>query len=368
MSSLAERLKLYVARRRVAAAFHCHAWEKDHAAGYRFVTGSMCPDDVTMRISSYLHRNPWARIDLKKHLLPAAIRSEREAPEYLQDLRERISWFEESTPILKEIIKEGYGPAQSADISDYRKLGMIDSTYSNLRAELRSSLTPEQHRNVLKATLLLPGHFPKGQWFFQQIMDRPTELDSVVAEWKVQCRRFQWIVEEMLGGVHDHTVHYSDDLIHRLADLKNTNPHVFSDISTLFELEASEAEVSDKLYFLQQTGLDLEIAEEAIEGLHDYAELPRYTAYSEAPEEVRYQCVALIKVAIALHDVTAHPHPNANYKKPRNQVIADKRFIDLLLEYPERADTITAAIHERKTNDFTMVQNAASSVISNGVL
>lgn len=366
MQSLTDRLKLHLARRRVASAFRSHEWEKDQAAGSRFIADGLCPDDVTLRISSYLHRHAWARTDLKKHLLPAVLRDKRGTPEYLQVLRERISWFETSTPILEAMIEEDYGSAQSGDISDYRRLGMIDSTFSGLLAEQRSSLTPEQHCTVMKAALLLSGRFPRDKWFFQQLMDRPTELGLVVAEWESQRRRYQWIVEEMLGGVHDHAVHYSDELIHRLADARHTNVYVFRDIAGLIDVEATEAEVSDKLYFLQQTGLDLDDADEAINGLHDYVELPRYTAYSTAPEEVRYQCVALIKVAVALHRVNTHPVPPSEGNG--KQMIADKRLIELLLEHPERADMIANSVYERKTNDYTMIQNATSSVISHGML
>ena len=367
MSSLADRLKLHLARRRVAAAFRCRPWEREYGEHSRFISDGMCPDEITLRISSYLRQHPWASTDLKKHLLPASICHKPGTPEHLQVLKERILWFETSTPILEALIQEGYGPAQSDGISDYRKLGMIDSTYDGLRAEQRASLTNEQHRTVLKVTLLLPGHFPSDQWFFQQIMDRPTELDLIVAEWKRQRHRYQWIVEEMLGGVHDYAVHYSDELIHRLADARHTHPYLFRDIAGLIDVEATEAEVSDKLYFLQQTGLDLVDADEAINGLHYYTELPRYTAYSEAPEEVRYQCIALIKTAVALTHVNTHPDPPSS-KGTWKQVIADKRIIDLLLEHPERADMIATAIYERKTNDFTMIQTATSSVISHGVL
>ena len=367
MPRLADRLKLRLARRRVVAAFHCRAWEKDYGEHSRFISDGMCPDEFTLRISSYLRSHPWANADLKKHLLPAWSRHKPGTPEHLQVLHERLSWFEVSTPILEALIKEGCGPAQDDGISDYRKLGIIDSTYDGLLAEQRSSLTPEQHRTVLKVAFLLTGHFPKDKWFFQQLMDRPTELDSIVAEWKSQRRRYQWIVEEMLGGVHDYAVHYSDDLIHRLADVKRTNDYVFRDIVGLIDDEATEAEVSDKLYFLQQTGFALEVAEKAINGLHYYAELPRYAAYSQATEEVRYQCVALVKVAIALNHVATHPSPTS-YKGTWKQVITDKRLINLLLEHPERADMIAAAIYERKTSDFTLINTAASSVISNGVL
>jgi hypothetical protein len=369
-----------MARRRIARALYGYEWRKHAKSPLRWFRDDLYPDDYILRVDTYLRNHPWTAEVLDGKLLPerhnrsygrGAPRTripEPETEDYVTVIRNRLRWFEASTPLLESILEDSDDQQGLTGVSDYHKISVIKELYRSLGIDHRPPLTSEQHCAFLTAALLLGtgAPFTPNRWITQRLLERPADVGPAVDEFRARLERHQWIVE-MLGGVTEHVVNYSDELIQRLVEVRNSNMHVFRDIVGVVESQAGEAEVSEKIYFTQQTGLDLSEIDGFINGLHDYEELPSYDDYSKAPEDVRYQCAALIKVGVTLFDSQSDP-ALSDVTMQRHEVITDKRLVSLILAHPERADMITTAIHERKITDYESIAGMTTGLLSEGAL
>ena len=134
---------------------------------------------------------------------------------------------------------------------------------------------------------------------------------------------------------------YSDTLILRLRDICMSQSVPRATLSMVISDRKSENDLSQSVWFLAKVSevkmyvsySDVSV----IDGLHRYCQLPRHTDYSYANKQVREACLALVIVALAIHDFAspyiARPPLDGIYNTERvEKWISDDRLVELLIK------------------------------------
>lgn len=138
--------------------------------------------------------------------------------------------------------------------------------------------------------------------------------------------------------------------------------------------------VSEAITFLPQVKmLGFYEAVRVVQSLHGgfYPDLPKRDDYSIAEAQIQSQCVALLKVTLAMQQKTDDRNTSmrmvdvgeSNFD--RVAIMSDQRMIALVLERPQDADLIVDTITNRRTGDFGVIHavlNSEAIALSGGTL
>jgi hypothetical protein len=171
---------------------------------------------------------------------------------------------------------------------------------------------------------------------------------------------------------HDALCDYPDELIDRLAQIMKDEYRLWEELSRYVitvSARNSYRDMNELLYFMTPFRERLNIrylSGTILPALRSNTCLPPMDDYSSAPDHVRDQCAALLLVSITI-DVGFVGDERSTRTNPFG-AIKDPRLADLLMAHPERAEEIAAAIEERQTTDFDLLNDIASSAIGEGML
>lgn len=138
-------------------------------------------------------------------------------------------------------------------------------------------------------------------------------------------------------------------------------------------------------YFAFKTALGNNSPTRLLNGLHYYSQLPQTEDYSTADQQTQQQVHALLTVGHKLGEEqydrlsTALNGGPETFELPLEYVdpnhgsnkVAGDDLINLILEYPQRADQIADIIIERNTSDVALIRSIVTSStpsLSNGTL
>lgn len=348
-------------------------------------------DEIILRIDAYQEHSadcyPRIAIDLQRsskgtvdHRSPASA------------FAMRLSWVETLTPILKSVIAKHGDPMESGFVN------AMDSTSEIINNTLEflqfmhgdgAVANPEQQKALMAVSFLLiqseeervfaphvdrakgvalPCQTMTDGWLTIQALTRPAEAAVIAVEYHARMARRNDIASRLNvrpASVQDHLCDYSDELIDQIVQLrKSHDPIYYATLQGMFDQGASEASVRDILFFTPLTQMDSRFSGWHIRNLHTYKDLPSYDCYSQAPEAVRDQCIALLTVTHAVIEY----NQNSDALPLNEFALRDERLVQLVLEHPHRADSIAAAIKERGSVDFDLISTVTADALSDGML
>jgi hypothetical protein len=312
----------------------------------------------------------------------------------------RLSWIETLTPILKSVIAKHGDPMESGFIN------AMDSTSEIINNTLEflqfmhgdgAVANPEQQEALMAVSFLLiqsgeervfaphvdrakgvalPCQTMTDGWLTIQALTRPTEAAVIAVEYHARMARRSNIASRLgsrPAAVQDHLCDYSDELIDQIVQLRKAHDPIYATLQSMFDGGASEASVRDILFFTPLTQMDSRTSSWHIRNLHTYKDLPSYDCYSQAPANVRDQCIALLTATHAVIEYNQWRYQNSDTLPmntlPMNEfALGDERLVQLLLEHPHRADSIAAAIKERGSLDFDLISTVTADALSEGML
>jgi hypothetical protein len=112
-----------------------------------------------------------------------------------------------------------------------------------------------------------------------------------------------------------------------------------------------------------------------VRSLHHYPQLPEHDDYSEAPESVQKQCIALMEtVSAVLGNVDDTRGVFTKVIVPDREdafLLADEALAKAVIGYPDEAPRIIEAIREHRTARFAVIDallNEDQSPLVDGVL
>ena len=160
---------------------------------------------------------------------------------------------------------------------------------------------------------------------------------------------------------------YSDTLILRLRDISASQSVPRTTLAMVISDRRSENALSQSVWFLAKvTAIKMYVSYSdvsVIDGLHRYRQLPRHTDYSYASKQVREACLALVRVALAIHDfasplIATPPLDGIHDTERFERWISDDRLVDLLIKEPEQADRIVSLIKNNQRGDYGFIAAA----------
>lgn len=136
----------------------------------------------------------------------------------------------------------------------------------------------------------------------------------------------------------------------------------------------TEAELNQFLWFAPKLDKDLGFSFTMINGLKNIEGLPQSDDYSTASDEVRTQCLALIRVGSAMQEYAEGPSPivhkdvRANYPE---RYIGDTRISSMIIDHPDLSVRIIEIIKENERADYGLIDavlNEGNIPLSAGIL
>lgn len=385
--SLFQKTKVALAHRRITkAALAASNGKHRHLTETLLNQTKTLPDDLILRIDTYQRKH-------NAHYPELLIRLPWDWPYwepsseqigFAEMMAKRMDWVERTTPLVTAALKEHgdsnqpYSHAAIAGIPD-----LIDSVYE-FSEKYREPLDDPQAQGLFAALFFLLQstgktiplkknsfqlQFYADGWVTQQLLERPTEVRSILAEQKARAARTMDISRVLNWGsdIPDYVADYSDDIVSVLSDLQKNDPQTYKTAKEkVGHTPTSEPELREFLYFASRIRINSYLViQRFIDGLRYYDAIPYYEDYSSAPHEVLRQCEALVTVAAG---ISAHPVENGVSILTERNTISDSRLVQLLLDDPERADRIVQTLKERKTADFEVLSVSGEGVMGNGEL
>ena len=171
---------------------------------------------------------------------------------------------------------------------------------------------------------------------------------------------------------------YSDELLEMLVGdgtgLNHTDPDasptpavVMSDLNS----GRPENEIREGLCFfphIKEEAATAAVARQMVNSLHDYHQLPKTDDLSAESEEVREQCIALLKVMCACWCSGSVKHFG---KDGMSFALADDSLVDFVMANPDKGGLIAGVIAERGVADVKMLAEmigSESPSLSSGLL
>lgn len=255
------------------------------------------------------------------------------------------------------------------------------------------TLTREQEEGLITAVVLLRSsgdldfmplfvdrNLSIDYWLTRKVLATPTDTDGNIAAFHARIARAKFISEKMGWSLDDQLMEwdfmcdYPDDLIDRLMEVKNeSSPYnAWDDLRRYSLIEAahnSSDQVSELIYFMKPYTEQYRVS--YLFGvirptLRSHKFLPPMEDYSKAPERLRDQCVALLRVNLAISDSVGKTH-TGRYLSDET-LIRDQRLIDAIMNHPEDAEGLATIIEERKTDNFDIISGIYRSPIGDGDL
>lgn len=355
---------------------------------------AQCTDEVIFRIDAYLQESAdyYPRLFVRLQQSSTSTANRQLVHDNLDMM---LTWIETLTPILKSVIAKHGDPMESGFVNAMDSASeILDSTmkFLNFMHKEGAVATSEQQKALMSvAFLLLQSESPRAfapyvakqgdgappsqrstdAWLTVQALTRPTEAATLASEYPKRIARRKYIadqIDEYYTTVQDHLCDYSDDLIDQIAQHHKSRTKMYSALEMAIDAGASESAVRDILFFAPQLQMGLLASGVYIMNLHTYEDLPTYDCYSQAPTEVRDQCLALLTVSHAIIEHNRDRNHNRTQLRFKNHTIGDDRLVKLLLEHPNRADSIAAAIEERGSVDFDLISVVTTDSLSEGLL
>lgn len=167
--------------------------------------------------------------------------------------------------------------------------------------------------------------------------------------------------------------HDADFLANLQREMGNGNDFI---PSTLVNDHETKEYINEVLRFADHTGQETFPETCAlIRSLHLYPQLPNYPDFSEAPEEVQEQCIALMKTANAVANFSSDAGKELEtVAVPEREdvfVLRDDALVQAVLAAPENAERLITVIEEQRTGRFAVIDaylNGGTSPMVSGVL